>query len=426
MRKTTKILFAILASAALVALSGCSGCKTKPEITGAADDGLYLYSGNMRYTSDYENGEELITSVDIDGVTQNFIEVTGVHYVGDDAYMAVTYYENNTYIPRAGSCIVKYNVANKTQEIIYNYAYDGSFGGRYIVDDILWASGDGLKIAALSDYGYTLIIYGGKVVDEIRDETEYTVDDEFYAYADAGYKNIVCKSWDGEIVNEFKSIHPIDGLEIYGGKLYARTFCSYRGEQWRNEDWEYVCNGIESYDPFSGERLSMFDPSTYKTIYDDLQAGFSIIGQMSAHIIDGETRVYATDFELYLYEDDAFYYFCDFEDSTADWTYDMPEVRGDHIIFGGCGGEDGEYVTDKKCYFNLKTHAFEADPELPVEVSAEYGDYYFYIDYPDPIIITANEYIVLHRVNKVTGADDVMAYAMVDYEDYNIDIVRDY
>ncbi len=29
-------------------------------------------------------------------------------------------------------------------------------------------------------------------------------------------------------------------------------------------------------------------------------------------------------------------------------------------------------------------------------------------------------------MNKLTGADDIMAYTIVDYNDYNIDIVRDY
>lgn len=129
MRKIIKKVCVLLVLAAIITLTGCSDCKTSPgntqtlpgntqispEITGEADDGLYLYSGNMRYTSDYENGEELITSVDIDGATQNFIEVTGVHYVGDVAYMAVTYYENDTYISPLGNCIIKYNVADKTQ-----------------------------------------------------------------------------------------------------------------------------------------------------------------------------------------------------------------------------------------------------------------------------------------------------------------------
>lgn len=67
MHKATKILSCLLAFSALVVLSGCSGYKTKPEVTGGADDGLYLYCGNMRYTSDYQNGEELVSSLDIEG-----------------------------------------------------------------------------------------------------------------------------------------------------------------------------------------------------------------------------------------------------------------------------------------------------------------------------------------------------------------------
>lgn len=77
------------------------------------------------------------------------------------------------------------------------------------------------------------------------------------------------------------------------------------------------------------------------------------------------------------------------------------------------------------CY-NLNTRTFETDPELPVEILAEYGDYYFYIDYPDPIIITATRYTELHRVNKLTGADDIMSYAVEGDNDYDIDVVRNY
>lgn len=422
---TTKILFALLASATLIVLSGCSDFNTTPDITGVADDGLYLYSGNMRYTSDYENGEELVLAVDIDEVTYSNIEFCDALYIGDDAYMSINYYENDTLVKPLGNCVIKYNVADKSQQLIYNCPLDEKQGERYFVDEILWVGSDGSKIAGVAQYSdSTLIIYDGEVMEELPDNAEYAFDNDFYAFAD--YRDITCMSWDGEKVNQFENVYRIENLEIYDTKLYAYTCYTYQGEQWRDENWLYNCEGLECYDPFSGELLFMDDPSTHYTTYTDLQTGFSIMGQMNAHIIDGETWVYATDFDLYLFEGGAFYYFCNFEDSTADWTYYTPEVRGDYIIFGGCGEEDGEFVTGKKCYFNLKTRSFEADPELPVEISAEYGDYYFYIDYFGPLIIAASQYIELHRVNKLTGADDVMAYEMVDYKDYNIDIVRDY
>lgn len=40
--------------------------------------------------------------------------------------------------------------------------------------------------------------------------------------------------------------------------------------------------------------------------------------------------------------------------------------------------------------------------------------------------ITATRYTELHRVNKLTGEDNIMVYSVIDYEDYKIDIVRDY
>ena len=281
-------------------------------------------------------------------------------------------------------------------------------------------------MAGVSQYSnLTLFIYNGAVVDELHNSFDAcTYCDDFYAYA--YYKNIVCKSWDGSQVNEFKSVYGVESLEIFDSKLYAKTYCTYNGEEWRNEDWEYDCNGTEVYDPLSGERLSMFDPSAYKTEYVDWKNGFSITGQMTAQIIDGEIRVFATEFKLYLLEGDDFNYQCDFEDSAVDWTYVTPEVRGDYIIFGGCGEEDGKFVTNKKCCFNLKTRSFEDNPELPPVIRAEYGEYYFYVDYFEPINITATRYTELHRVNKLTGEDDIMAYSVIDYEDYKIDIVRDY
>lgn len=77
-------------------------------------------------------------------------------------------------------------------------------------------------------------------------------------------------------------------------------------------------------------------------------------------------------------------------------------------------------------YFNLKTRSFEDNPELPPVIRAEYGEYYFYVDYFEPMNITATRYTELHRVNKLTGADDIMSYAVEGDNDYDIDVVRNY
>ncbi len=427
MKNKFAVIFAMIGVFTLSCFA--SGCtfRTRPEVTGVADDGLYLYSGNMRYTSDYANGEPLLLSVDIDGLTYNCIRVSDSLYVGDDAYMSVSYYENDTFGDIVGSCIIKYNVADKTQELIYNYALDNSNDEKYLIKEILSVSKDGLKQAVVSELDYILLINGGEIIEELpADVGAYTYNNDLYVFSD--YRKIVCKSWDGEEVSEFESLFAAERMEIYGGRLYLRTYKTYRGEKWRNEDWIYNCNGMEVYDLLSGDLIDMFDPSIHETCYFDLQTGIFICGKMSARQIKGNTHVFAVGFDLYLFNGDTFEYYADFENDIVDWTYASPKIRGDYIIFRGCGEEEGAFRTYLYCYFNLKTRTFEEKPELPVEKRGEFGGYYFYVDEFGPLIITAPTYKQLHRVNKSTGKDDIMAYTTATNwdDEYLIDIVRNY
>ena len=83
--------------------------------------------------------------------------------------MSINYYENDTSISPLGNCIIKYNVADKSQQLIYNCTFAVNPSQRHFIGEILWAGSDGTKVAGVSQYSnLTLFIYNGAVVDELH------------------------------------------------------------------------------------------------------------------------------------------------------------------------------------------------------------------------------------------------------------------
>ena len=103
-----------------------------PEEYGAWDN-YYIYHGNVRSKTTGENGENLVTSVELDGKTYTVNSCDDSAIVGDDIYMCLTLScvgENGTETENA---LVAYNVETKTQSLLMNeYSCQTEDGKTYV------------------------------------------------------------------------------------------------------------------------------------------------------------------------------------------------------------------------------------------------------------------------------------------------------
>ena len=130
-----KFLLSVCLSLVCILCSGCESCYKPPDITGAADDGIWLYSGNYRFRSDLSEREELVAAIEIGGEVYDDLDVTYCEYAGDDVYMCATYLfnggagladtesiddsEGNRQEPKGG-CLIRYDIGDKTAEVVYD------------------------------------------------------------------------------------------------------------------------------------------------------------------------------------------------------------------------------------------------------------------------------------------------------------------
>ena len=130
-KKMTSVAAAILALCAMS--TGCqihrSFSSLVPEEYGAWDN-YYIYHGNVRSKTTGENGEYLVTSVELDGETYTVNSCDDSVIVGDDIYMCLT-------LSRLGveteNALVAYNVETKTQSLLMNeYSCQNDDGTTYI------------------------------------------------------------------------------------------------------------------------------------------------------------------------------------------------------------------------------------------------------------------------------------------------------
>ena len=420
MHKATKILSCLLAFSALVVLSGCSGYKTKPEVTGVADDGLYLYCGNMRYTSDYQNGEELVSSLDIEGVTYDHLIYCDSRYFGDEAYIAIDYYESED-AERAGSCILKYDIKSKAHEVLYHGADEFGY--------IRFISGDKTRFAVdITDgYGGVAVIHDGEL-EEVLPEADISYSDNFVAYSDGDY--IFYKSWGGE----FEYIQPdyTGRHEIFGDVMYIYAHDSYR-ELPAEDELELTCAGFTAFNMATKKSFSRLPAQDMGSYELHAQSGYYSMGKIYDYTTRYRTRLGFNDYELYRFDPVQMQgvYVCDFPEAKTNWNYNSAELRGDYLVFDGVRPLFSGNFDYDTCYFNTVSGQFESDPELPPDtIFYSFGDYDFYITYNREALMSDYGYHALHCVNKVTGKDDVMAvkYGLAGSSDriYNIGAVRDY
>lgn len=86
-----KFLLSVCLSLVCILCSGCESCYKPPDITGAADDGIWLYSGNYRFRSDLSEREELVAAIEIGGEVYDDLDVTYCEYAGGDIVYLYTH-----------------------------------------------------------------------------------------------------------------------------------------------------------------------------------------------------------------------------------------------------------------------------------------------------------------------------------------------
>ncbi|PWM73614.1 MAG: hypothetical protein DBX59_04720 [Bacillota bacterium] len=79
-----------------------------PEITGTADDGLWLYSGNTRYKSDLSQMEVFLPNIEINGVVESVNSVRDCVYTEEYAYFIINY-----------RYFIRYDLKAKTYKILF-------------------------------------------------------------------------------------------------------------------------------------------------------------------------------------------------------------------------------------------------------------------------------------------------------------------
>lgn len=84
-------------------------------------DGNYIYRGNVRSKTTGESGEQIVTSVTIDGVSYSVSGCVDAASSGDDMFIMVQINATDLQTDSLGirNCIVKYNVKDKTQDLIF-------------------------------------------------------------------------------------------------------------------------------------------------------------------------------------------------------------------------------------------------------------------------------------------------------------------
>lgn len=424
-----KILPKIAILGLALAVVGSVGCSTgscttfqEPEITGVSDDGIWFYMGGARYRSDMTTKEELVPSVQIEGVTYNQLTVNDALYRGDDVYMCASYYGDEQRDDYVGSCIIKYNARTKEHAVLYS-------GGQEL-ETIQFVSSDGTRFAIWGDYEICIISDG--VIEDILDYSgrEYFYSDSFIAYYRwaAAECEIEYKRWEDEdwcIYNAGSGSSIVDNV---GDMLFIKTLD-------RNKALDYTCYGIDIFDMSSGQCHTLVDPEEDKSCsMIDVQTGYYVVGTIDLGISDRNPVVYKRQCQLYRLDLDCLQnsdmvdsnFVISFAQNDVDYSGDSTDYDyGGYIKFRG-EDVDGNW---HDVYFDKQTEQFVDESELPeYEVLAEYGDYEFYCKYNPAGFMFSYGYHALHRVNKVTGADEVVAvlYGGDVEEPYQFDLVCEY
>lgn len=391
----------------------------EPEVTGVSDDGLWFYLGGERYRSDMITKQELIPSVEIDGVTYEGVRVNDTVYRGDEVYMCASYYTDEQQEDYAGGCIIKYNAFTKEYAVLYN--------GEDVLEEIEFVSNDGASYAIWSDFD-VLLISNGAVVDVLYSSgISFFYSEDYIAYfVDGTFDNFVrYKMWadDDWIRYDVENGSYIEGN--VANLLFIKTVCEI-------DNLDYYCTGIYVFDMSAGQGGTLVDPEDGQSCKMDVQSGFYVVGTVALGVSGGEAVVYKRDCAIYRFNLSDYYNYnvidgdliAAFAESDVNFT-DYISDNGSYIRFSGYDINGKSHIA----YFDKETWQFIDESALPeYEVLAAYGDYEFYCRYNPSGFMSSYGYHALHRVNKVTQADEVMAvlYGAGSYEPYQFDLVSVY
>jgi len=109
-----KIKKSILCLYFFLFFASVTGCNYEPNRFGKPDDGLFLYSGNIRTLTDGSNEEQLVSSIEYEGQVYTGLKMTYGRYVyrEDNIFFYFNFDENKI-------ALVEYNIKDKSQRVIY-------------------------------------------------------------------------------------------------------------------------------------------------------------------------------------------------------------------------------------------------------------------------------------------------------------------
>lgn len=443
-----KFLLSVCLSLVCILCSGCESCYKPPDITGAADDGIWLYSGNYRFRSDLSEREELVAAIEIGDEVYDDLDVTYCEYAGDDVYMCATYLfnggagladtesiddsEGNRQEPKGG-CLIRYDIGDKTAEVVY----DG--GAEHPVISVLHynKNNSGFLLCCENENSEDeyIIVENGKLA-RVCDFSFSGSEKSRLIFTDS---SIVCFS--GKFLqsmswydSDWTYTHALDAeitdAEYAGGDivyLYPRT--AFIAKTGRGYDWAFVRQGLYVYDAAGGKLQCLAAASEEQSADIDVETGYYITGSLGIHGINGEYVGFADNYALMHFDTETFTskFVCDFSAPDADWKFKRVCIENGYLIFEG---RDCDVDYNKRAYYNITSNSFVLFPPLlPKERpkgSTGNGEYYFYYNYYPGGLMSSAGWTALHRVHIESGKDDVMWVSGLGEDVYAINAVRAY
>lgn len=404
-----KLLCVVMVLFCIFGIEACIDYKNSPpEITGTADDGLFLYLGNGRYTSDLRQYAQLVTEVNIGGETytvfhdeQDIQPQYAACYQGDYAWLILNIRDREN---GEGQCLVKYGLETEKCEVLYHWWSCRS--------ELLYC-GEENGVILLSLYDHLCDKWGVYRVEN-GDVRRYGIPSEICAFTERGLvyakeNTVFLRGWDTDYYESILELpDKVSFLKTAGNAVIAGIRYSHGA-------------GLYAYNTVTGERLVLAEASdgVYAQIncnqvefYDlyYIRCSFrEIVYNTKENPINGflgencELRRFNaenfTDESVYVFEKTDREY-----KGIAGYPARYIRICETRLSWGGL--YDAEY------YYDIETNLLKKgrSPELNGRVFvAENENYLFYYTYKNRMV---GKYCVFCRLNKETGRDDIMFYTM--------------
>ena len=420
--KTLIAAFAILVILSL-SLIGCHSCYEKPEVTGVADDGLWLYIDNYRYRSDMTNKEPLVTSIEIGGETYTDIEITDTEYTDSDTVFMCAQYGLESSQDN-GTCFISYDIKEKTTKIIYDGGteyeiagidYCNDKRGRFVLS--LTENGESTHDRLIFDQGEFKYVLSNPGIRKA-----VFADSAIFTYE---YNDIIRFGWNEAVL----SLRNIMRISLADKTLYIETRNSYNDFTDGSGSFDFY--GLYAYDTESGNSICL---ANEKELFDadvSPETDYYIVGSNSTHTINSKKVNFADHYALMYFNREKFMpeKIADLEYENAEWHLSTYSTTTRYLYLRADKQSDG--YDDYKMWFDTQRKKFlRFRPDIPEYYSdyADSEDYYFYSSFKPTGLMSSDKWCSLHRVNKKTGKDVIMHVFITSStnKDYNLSAVRNY